>query len=125
MAWAKMKPAFILGSFVRGFFHGSRDEVMCSFSDSEIARLKDIADSLDRCKPWKNHLKRDAVNEINKALKQPKDKLYKARSAIVEQATEDANPHCINSLKLPIIEVCEKCSCFIREALPEGIEIPD
>ncbi len=49
MAWLKLaKPAFFIGNFVRGFFHGSVDEALETFTDAEITRFKDTADLLDR-----------------------------------------------------------------------------
>jgi len=68
MTWFKLaKPAFIVGNFVRGFFHGSIDEVVETFTDAEVTRFKDTADLLDRCQPWGNHLKGEAYDEINRA----------------------------------------------------------
>jgi hypothetical protein len=63
-----VKPAFIVGNFMRGFLDGASDEVMNTFSDQQITRFKDTADLLKNCEPWENHLKRDSYPEINRAL---------------------------------------------------------
>ena len=39
MAWFKLaKPAFIVGNFVRGFLHGSLDEVVETFKDPSSSK---------------------------------------------------------------------------------------
>ena len=63
------KPAFVVGNFIRGFLHGSADEVLNTFTDAEITRFKDNADLLRSCEPWENHLKEEAYSKINKALR--------------------------------------------------------
>lgn len=123
MAWSKLaKPAFVVGNFVRGFFHGSVDEVVETFTNAEITRFKDTSDLLGKCEPWKNHLKRDAYDEINRALK--KGNYEKARTAVEEYATQTADPSCITALKMALGEVCTKCTTLIKEALPADIIIP-
>ena len=84
------KPTFIVVNFVRGFSHGSLDEVVETFTDAEITCFKDTANLLDRCQPWENHLKGDAYDEINRALK--KGNYEKAPTAVNEYATQTADP---------------------------------
>ena len=123
MSWIKLrKLAFILGSFVRGFLHGTVDEAKSIFTDAEISRFSDTAEILDRCKPWENHLKRDGYAEINKALK--KKDYNAARKAVTKHATETADPSCITILKTALIEVCTKCTTLLRESLPDRIVAP-
>ena len=81
-----------------------------------------IADLMDNCKPWSNHLKGDGYDQINLALK--KDNYKKARAAIDEYATETADPACITVLKMALVEVCTKCTTLIKEALPANIVVP-
>ena len=58
MIWISLKKlAFVVSNFVRGFLHGSADEVVVTFTYTEILRFKD-----------KNHLKEEAYSEINKTL---------------------------------------------------------
>lgn len=123
MAWSKLlKPAWIAGNFIRGFLHGSVDEVVSTFSDSEIIRFKDTAEVLNNCHPWENHLRGDAYDAINLALRQ-KD-YQKARSAVDKHVTGTEDPHCITILKLALVEVCTKCTTLLLEALPEKIYVP-
>lgn len=123
MAWFKLaKPAFIVGNFVRGFFHGSIDEVVETFTDSEVIRFKDTADLLGRCEPWERHLKGDAYDQINRALKE--ENYQKARATVDKYATQTADPSCITLLKMALVEVCTKCTTLIKEALPVGIVVP-
>lgn len=91
MAWGKLaKPAFLLGNFLRGFFHGSVDEVVETFIDKEVTRFKDTADLLNKCEPWENHLHRDSYDAINRALK--KNNYEKARMAVDKYSTQ-TNTH--------------------------------
>lgn len=109
MNWMKLgKPAFVLKNFVRGFFHGTIDEVKSTFTNAEISRFRDTAEMLDHCKPRENHLKRDGYYEINKALK--KRDYSAARKAVTKHATETVDPSCITILN--------------RESLPERIVAP-
>lgn len=123
MAWLKIaKPAFFIGNFVRGFIHGSVDEALETFTDAEVTRFKDTSDLLENCRPWENHLKVDAYDEINRALKH---KNYEqARTAVAKHATETADPSCITTLKMALVEVCTKCTTLIKEALPTNIVVP-
>lgn len=127
MNWIKLgKPAFALGHFFRGFVSGgvkgSMDEIKNTFTDAEITRFSDTAKMLDRCQPWENHLERDAVNEINKALK--KNDYSAARKAVTKHATETADPSCIEILKMALVEVCTKCTTLLKESLPDKIVVP-
>ena len=123
MAWTKLvKPAFILGDFVRGFLHGSLDEAKMTFTDAEISRFSDTAEMLKRCEPSEIHLYRDAYGEINKAIKQNDYKA--ARKAVTQYSTETADPSCITVLKTALIEVCTKCTTLLRESLPDRIVTP-
>lgn len=123
MSWISLgKPAFIVGNFIRGFFHGSADEVLNTFTDAEIVRFKDSADLIRNCEPWENHLKEEAYSEINKALK--KKNYQDAREAISQHETETAAPWCITILKMVIVEVCTKCTNLVKEALPKKIIVP-
>ena len=63
------KLAFLLRNFVRGFFHGSIDEMVQTFTYTEIIYFKDAADLVDKCKPWENHLECNAYGEISSDLK--------------------------------------------------------
>jgi len=123
MTWTKLaKPALVVGNFVRGFFHGAVDEVVDTFTDTEIIRFGDTTKMLDRCDPWENHLKRDGYKEINKALK--KGHYSAARKAVDRCAKETADPSCITLLKMTLVEVCTKCTTLLKESLPKGIIIP-
>ena len=120
MGWIPLaKPAFIAGNFVRGFFHGSVDEVRETFTDAEILRFKGTADLLERCEPWDNHLEEKAYSKINEALKE--QNYEKARQAITDNAKITADPSCITTLKMAVVEVCTKCTTLIKEALPKKI----
>ena len=122
MGWTSLaKPAFVFGNFVRGFFHGSADEVLETFTDAEIIRFRDTADLLTGCEPWDNHLEKKAYSKINEALKE--ENYQKARQAIVDNAKATADPSCIAVLKMAVIEVCTKCTTLIKEALPKKIKI--
>lgn len=127
MSFIKLgKPAFVLGNFIRGFISGglkgSVDEIKETFTDAEITRFSDTAKMLDRCQPWENHLERDAVNEINKALK--KNDYSAAREAVTKHATETADPWCIDILKTALLDVCTKCTTLLKESLPDKIVVP-
>lgn len=116
------KPAFVVGNFVRGFLHGSVDEICNTFSDAEVAKFKDTADLLRSCEPWNKHLKEEAYSAINKALK--KKNYQDAREAISQHQTETAAPWCITALKMAIVDVCTKCTTLVKEALPPKISVP-
>ena len=123
MVWKKIvKPAFIVGQFVRGFIHGAGDELIETFTDAEITRFKDTSELLEQCEPWDQHLKEEAYEEINKALK--KENYKKAREVIDKNSKDTANPICITVLKMAVVEVCTKCTTLLLEALPTGIIIP-
>ena len=123
MGWKKIvKPAFVVGQFVRGFFDGSRDELVETFTDAEILRFKDTSEILEKCDPWDDHLEEKAYEKINQALK--KGNYQKAREAIDKNSKDTANPICITVLKMAVVEVCTKCTTLLLEALPTGIMIP-
>jgi hypothetical protein len=123
MTWISLtKPAFVVGNFVRGFLHGSADEALSTFTDAEILRFKDSGDLLRNCEPWEKHLKEEAYSEINKALK--KKNYQDARTAISKHVTETADPSCITTLKMIIVDVCTKCTTLLKEALPKKIVVP-
>ena len=98
------KPAFFFikqsaKNFARGFVHGVIDELQQTFTDSEITRFADAADTLKKCEPGENHLTRDAYNEINKALK-------------------------AQDYQAALVDVSTKCTTLLKEALPQGIVVP-
>lgn len=120
MTWISLtKPTFLVTSFFKGFIHGLTDEVACTFTDADITRFKDSADLLRNCEPWENHLKEQAYSEINKALE--KKNYQDARNAISKYVTETADPSCITTLKMAVVDLCTKCTTLLKEAIPKQI----
>ena len=54
---------------MRGFFHVSIDKILEIFVGIEVTHFTDTLELLDRRKPFKNYLQRDAYDKINRAKK--------------------------------------------------------
>lgn len=81
-----------------GMMKGSQDEVVFTFTDSEVTIAPDWARQLDKCKPWQDHLDETAIQLFRNALNNKDSEL--ARSVIDASSKKDtATPWCLDLFK--------------------------
>ena len=94
----------------------SKDKLSATFTDSEVTIAHDMANQLEKCKPWKNHLDETAIKLFRKAVNTGDSEL--SRSIIEAGSKKDtAAPWCLDPFKTVAVQVCRQFPSIIKDNL--------